>query len=263
MDRGKVTGALASFSGENAHIWLSIYCTEAACIIAINIITIITFSKKRRYFGQAVFMLVNISVSDMLYGCSITILCLYVLSGTSQGKHSLLVALISFCVTASGTSVVVVAVDRVFATFLPFRYRSLNYQYYAIVLGFNWALCLAFAICHYVTPTKNAHILAYFYTVVILLSLVVIIISYTAIYIKVRSQGQLSNRNAQAAQLRDRNMAYTLMIVTLCSLLTWLPLGLVFLVHQRTTIKVPSKVSFCAVLVQASNSFINPIILCF
>lgn len=262
MEQGKVTGALASFIGEDAHIWLSIYCVEAVWIVAINVIAIIALSTNRRFFTKAVYMLINLAVSDMLFGCAVFVLCLYILLGSSntRGKHSFLVALISFCITASGTNVVVVAVDRLFATFFPFRFNALSSQYYYTFLGINWSLCLSLAICHYVLPSKNAHILAYFYAFIIVLSLLVITSSYIAIFIKVRSQGQLSNRNAQSARLRDRNMAYTAMIVTLCSVLAWLPLVVVFVLNQRTNIYVPSEISFCAIIVQASNSFLNPVI---
>jgi len=264
-------GNLVSLKNED-HIWSSIFCVEAAWIIAINIITILTFSTNNRVFSRAVNMLINLSIADMLYGFSILVLCMYMLlvpTATPDDTlkflrvRNILIAILLSCAFFCGTSLFVVAVDRVFATFFPFRYRVVKKQYYFTVAGINFSLCLGLIIGHLVTPSKYAYIYENLYGLIIGFSLIGILTSYIAIYIKVRSQGQLSNMDAQAAQLRERNMAYTAMIVTLCSLLTWLPLGLIVVVHYRTNVHVTVEISFCTIVVQVSNSFLNPVIYAF
>jgi len=264
--KGKFSGFFVQFKGED--VWLGIFCIEAVWIIAINIITIITFSTNRRIFSRAIYMIINLSVSDMLYGCSVLVFFGYSLLdlNNSQEKQvkSIFVALMLFTVIASGTSVALVAIDRFFATFFPFRYYTANYQYGTAVLGINWFLCLSLAIIHYLTPSKKAKILLGFYASLIVFSLAVIVVSYTTILIKVRSKGQTINRlSTSAVQIRDRKLAYTSMLVTFSSLLAWLPIGVVFLLYLRTSIHVPIEISGCAVIVQTSNSFLNPVIYTF
>jgi len=156
-----------------------------------------------------------------------------------------------------------VAADRAFATLAPFYYRSLDHQYFATVIGMGWCFCLGVGLAHYFTPSEYVNILLYVYAVAILAGLVTIITLYTIIFIKVRSQGQLSNRNDEVAQQLERSLAYTLMIVTFCSLLTWVPLGVVFVLHRTTTVEIPVHVSASALLIQISNSFINHVIYAF
>lgn len=217
-------------------------------------------------------MLINLSVSDMLYGFSIIMWCMYFQpssktslrnNATISRKDAILSTLILFSISASGISVVVVAIDRAVATFAPFSYRAMRFRYFARLIAFDWFFCLCIASVHFFMHTEYANSLMVFYAYLILFFLGIIIVTYTAIVIKVRLKRQIANRNEQTAQLRERKMAYTLMIVTACSVLTWVPLCIVFALHKRISGNIPVEMSACAFIAQASNSFINPIIYAF
>jgi len=269
MEVDKLISSLFPFEQDESFIWIAVYCIEAAFIMIINIITIIIFVKCKTYFGRAVYMLINLAASDALYGCSIFAICVYFRASVTEKFtvmlkiRAILEAVVILTLFISGTSLVMVALDRPFATVAPFRYRVLETHYYSILVGCQWSLCVGLALVHYFLPTEYAYILVYPYVIANLLFLTIIIVSYIVISIKVRSQGQLTNRTAQAVQQREKNMAYTLMIVTFCSLSTWLPIGIVFTVHQGTDIQVSEHISACAFLIQVSNSLINPLIYAF
>jgi len=256
-------------SKQTNYIWGSIYGIEATLIIIINAITILTFSTNKNVFNRAVYMLINLSVADMLFGCSIFFTTLnntpniFGRNVDTLKINSILETLTLFCLAASGLGVLVVAADRAFATLAPFHYRATNRRYYATIIGIDWCSCLCVALTHYFIPSKYVNILLYCYIGTILGFLFTIITLYTMIFIKVRSQGQLSNRNNQIAQQRERSLAYTLMIVTFCSLLTWVPIGIVVIINQTTTVEISVHVTACALLIQISNSFINPVIYAF
>lgn len=261
-------GNLVSLKNED-HIWSSIFCVEAAWIIAINIITILTFSTNNRVFSRAVNMLINLSIADMLYGFSILVLCMYMLlvpTATPDDTlkflrvRNILIAILLSCAFFCGTSLFVVAVDRVFATFFPFRYRTVHCNYYVTVFGINLSLCLGIVIGRSVSPRRYAEMFGRIYTVIMVLSLVTLFISYTTILIKLRSQRQLTNITKQAARLRERKMAYTVMLVTLCSFLTWLPIFLAFAFQRYISPDVLTQIYGACLVIQASNSFINPVI---
>jgi len=254
---------------ETSSLWGAIFCIEAAIIIIINVTTIITFSTNKRVFGRAVYMLINLSVLDMLCGCSILFTTL---NNTPNifGRNvdilrinPILETVTLFCIAASGLGVLAVAADRAFATLAPFHYRATNHRYYATIVGINWCFSLVLAVIQYFTPSEYIYILLHVYIVLMSIALVTLITLYTIIFVKVRSQGQLSNRDDQTAHQREKSLAYTLMIVTFCSLLTWVPIGIVVIINQTTTVEISVHLSACALSIQISNSLINPLIYAF
>jgi len=267
--KATVTEYLVSFKHQGGDIWLVIYFIEAVWIIVLNAITIITFCTSRRAFSRAVYMLINLSASDMIYGCSIFMLCIYLAfpsTGSSQNymefleRGNIFIFFLLGCAFISGTSLVPVAVDRVFATFFPFRYRTVHCNYYVTVFGINLSLCLGIVIGRSVSPRRYAEMFGRIFTVIMVLSLVTLFISYTTILINLRSQRQLTNITKQAARLRERKMAYTVMLVTLCSFLTWLPIFLTFAFQRYISPDVLTQIYGACLVIQASNSFINPVI---
>lgn len=249
--------------------WSTLYSIEGVTIIIVNVIAILAFINNRRIFGRGACMIINLGIADLLFGMMLFSLAILNWIAVSinilhsiaylQAK-AILITLVQLCVASSGTCLVMLSVDRLFAAYFPFRYRSTKQTSYAFIITFGWCLCLILGIVFYVIPSNAAISIRNTYAVIVLCGILVIISSYTAIYLKLRSQAKLSNIAALAAQVRERNMAYTLMLVTFCSMLTWLPIGLVLLIGQRTIGQLPDEITGFAMLLLASNSFINPII---
>jgi len=261
-----------SFPTESA-VWINLYFTEAVCIIFINIIIIITFSAKRQAFSRSVCLFINLAVSDMLYGVSLAVFVeihyAYPWQIKNKTNYSLLrdliVAFVVLCAVASAVCIFLVAIDRVLAIFAPFCYRLTKPKVYGFGIVICWFCCICFGAAQVLTPNKNMNILRNFYAFCISFGLLAIITLYTAIFIKLRSQNQTmsNNRTAQNIQQRERNMAYTSMIVTFCSLLTWMPIGIVIILFQLTSFYLPKELMAIAMMIHALNSFINPIIYAF
>lgn len=272
-EKSKIS-AFVPLNRDEEHIWFPVFSMEAVFIIFINAATITTFSINRHLFGRAVYCIINLAVSDLLYGCFFLINCTYnrfrsyVESDTKSYEQQVrylfaIQTLMIFCTSASATSMNIIAVERVLATFVPFRHHTTRLRVYGIVIGIAWCFCICVAIVHYLTPQEYTHVLIYFYFTMTILTVLIIIISYSAIYFKVKSQNKLhNNQQISADRLRERNMAYTLMLVTFVSFLTWIPISVVIILQQKG-IKFSAHISACALVIQASNSFINSIIYAF
>lgn len=259
-------------SGDENLFWLRLWFIESVVIIVINTITIIIFSTNRRDFGRAVYVLINLAVSDLMYGVSMGSIFVHAhadqLPSVNQVKRFWLIRgiLITFVLgssMASALSIFIVAIDRFAAIFLPFRYRVTEPKLYVFAIAMCWCCSIGTSVAQFFIPKKYIYILIFFYASCISIGLLGIIMLYTAIFLKMRRQSICNNRTAQVAQQREKNMAYTSMTVTFCSILTWLPIATVFAVSLSTSKKTPLEISCISIMFQALNSFINPIIYAF
>jgi len=267
MVKEQVMADFLNFHSPDKQEWIIAYCIEAIWIIIINILTIVNFYVNRRIFGRSVILLVNLSVADLLFG-----LCflsqgiynqIYPKEDTIKyyAGNTALEAMVYFCCCSSGFCLGLIAIERVIVTFAPFRHRTSGLKPYAVSIAINWTVSLTVGLAHYFIPDESIHYLLYVYVSGILSALILIIISYTAIFIKVRSQNQIHDRVAtQTSQQRERSMAYTLMMVTFCSLSAWLPISVLFALYEIASIQVPVLISGLSFMVLASNSFINTVL---
>ncbi|KAK3742903.1 hypothetical protein QZH41_002041 [Actinostola sp. cb2023] len=194
--------------GANSHI-----CNSTP--YASNVATIVTFSVNRRLFRRGVYCLINLAASDMFYGACLAVDLFYALSVDNakfKVPTAVLRILTSFAMVASGLCLLLVALERVFATFLPFRHRTTRPRVYAIGIALTWCLSLFISVTNQFARGQIQEGLVYFYWCFAVLCLLIIVVSYTAIFVKVKFQNQLHQQHgsaSQAAQLRERNMANT------------------------------------------------------
>jgi len=112
---------------------------------------------------------------------------------------------------------------------------------------------------------SNFYYAEYLSVTFIAICLLIISVSYTSIVIKVRCGGQLQHHGAIN---RERKLTMTLLIVTVVSLLLYLPIVILWYVAAITKFEISESLSFSvfihlryALLVLLySNSLVNPII---
>ena len=168
-----------------------------------------------------------------------------------------------FSAFSSIISLVTVSLERLFATFWPFRHRALHQKVYFVSIALIWVLAtfppsiLAIKIHNLISNKQMGYIWIPFIVVLI----IIIYISYVAILIKVRGGTQ---HQGHGLTERNRKLTISLLILTVVSLLTWMP----FVTYNAVTyfkenlIHDPTKVNFFKLLHYA-NSLVNPIIYAF
>ena len=160
------------------------------------------------------------------------------------------------------TNITIIAIERVHATFLPFRHRVLKKWVYGLIIAVVWvtfgltsvsfSLLVLFKEMRYVNCTELI-----FFSV----SLFIICVCYTSIVIKVRCGAQSQH---QGAASRERKLTMTLLIVTVVSLLLYLPYVVtyftIFISKSELYRSVPIHFGFVLLVLFYVNSLVNPIL---
>ena len=259
------------YSASQCIPWLVVLIIECLAIFILNIITIVVFvKKKRRIQRRSTYLIVHLAIVDLLLG---------VVSGPLQIEHTMtwycplwkyrrdtiwssrlsfaFAHLFSF---ASLTNLIAISLERLHATFCPFRHRFVRKWIYRAIIIVIWLIPIVREVAQIFLlkigyfEVINAYLYLPFYAV----SLFVICVSYILIVIKVRCSRhpQLHFRSK-----RERKLTGTALIVSLVSLLCFLPamiyvacLRLLFTCFRNVHIQMAVLVLFLA------NSLVNPII---
>ena len=259
------------YSASQCIPWLVVLIIECLAIFILNIITIVVFVKKKRQIQRrSTYLIVHLAIVDLLLG---------VVSGPLQIEHTMtwycplwkyrrdtiwssrlsfaFAHLFSF---ASLTNLIAISLERLHATFCPFRHRFVRKWVYRAIIIVIWLIAIVREVAQIFLweigyfEVINAYLYLPFYAV----SLFVICVSYILIVIKVRCSRhpQIHSRSK-----RERKLTGTALIVSLVSLLCFLPamiygacLRLFFTCFRNVHIQIAVLVLFLA------NSLVNPII---
>ena len=171
-------------------------------------------------------------------------------------------ALISALPFASFLNLAVISLERVHATFCPFRHRFIKKWVYGVIITVIWVTTVSKEAVEEIRPRDLKYQTWYFSCYFI--PLFVICVSYISVYIKVRCSRH--PRLHGAAGQRERKLTSTLFIITFGSLLTWLPVvlyqGLTYFISGVSNISYWVSFHLLAIgeLLFLGNSLINPLI---
>ena len=117
--------------------------------------------------------------------------------------------------------IAIIALERVHATFFPFRHRVLKKWVYRLIIAAVWVSSGLVTIAYILLlQFEESYYSAYLYFTFISICLLIICVSYTSIVIKIRCGAQLQHHGAAS---RGRKLTMTLLIVTVASLLLYMP----------------------------------------
>ena len=251
--------------------WLVVLIIECLAIVILNILTIVVFVKKKRQLQRRrTYLIIHLAIVDLLVGA---------VSGPLQIKHRMALNTelrcplwkfrrdtiwsnrLSFAFAhlfsfASLTNLIAISLERLHATFCPFRHRFVRKWVYRAMIIVIWLIAIVREVAQMLLleigyfEVINAYLFLPFYSV----SLFVICVSYILVVIKVRC-----SRHPQfhSRSKRDRKLTGTALIVSLVSLLCFLPLVIsltLFYYLLNFHIELALLVLFLA------NSLVNPII---
>ena len=261
---------------KTAVIMLSVSILVSFLIVASNLATILTFLINRPLRRRSVYCLIHLASVDMTYGVLRIVRDLYehMFYFRSDWSTSVVVLnvtenLVDINVVTCLLSLVLVSLERVYATYFPFRYRTTRARTYFVVFAITWLIPVAFNGPYLKEKGTSSFgvILITGFLVLSVVALITICISYTAIFVKVRTQAKRLQPNRLPTALRrtrkqEQHLGMTLFIVTILSLIAWLPMiTLTFLYVQRAVIMKLSFAGYKMIfLVHLTNSLINPIV---
>ena len=259
------------YSASQCIPWLVVLIIECLAIVILNIITIVVFVKKKRQLQRrSTYLIIHLAIVDLFVG---------VVSGplqienrmskdcpqwkyrrdTTWSRHISFAFAHLFSFT-SLTNLIAISLERLHATFCPFRNRFVSKWVCRAIIIVIWLIAIAREVAQIFLweigyfEVINAYLYLPFYAV----SLFVICVSYILIIIKVQYS---RHPRFHSTSRRERELTGTALIVSLVSLLCFLPamiyvayLGFSFTYFMNVHINMAVLVLFLA------NSLVNPII---
>ena len=254
--------------------WLTVGLTESVAIVTLNIITIIVFIKSRNLRRRSTYLVINLAVADIMVGGIPTHVLFYWVGAVycNVWKYNaidpwadyVLSTLYTLFLFSSLTNIAAISVERLHATLRPFRHRLIKKWVYALTIALVWVTAglLSIAVT-VITVFKGGNYLFYLLNSFNAIYLLVICISYASIVIKVRCGAQPQHHGAAS---RERKLTMTLLMVTVVSLLLYLPyIIFTFLVYTTDVTTSMSIVTFVRLensllILFYANPLVNPIL---
>lgn len=249
-----------SFTGTELILWMIGFSLESLAIIVGNAISIAVFWKQRSTLKRTSYLLINLSVSDLMIGVGVIddIVCLSLRNHACKISQKTNLADATFG-TASLLFLVLIALERLYTVVCPLRHRTTKTSTYFYFIGAAWIVSAMLIITAY--PIFSHLLLDDILQPVVIstftaTSLIIICVAYLTmlIYSKKEDPRLAINRRQQSKKL-----AKTLFIVTLLSVITWLPHG-VTNVLRIITDREEGEAYMAGQFCRLANSFINPII---
>ena len=257
--------------------WLAVLGTECLTIVILNVIIIIAFVKQRQPQRRSKYLIIHQAIVDLLvglvYGPLMIERCGNICDLWDQHRPNntwLLILEYGLGLQVDQFSLLnlaFISLERVHATFRPFKHRFIKKWVYGVIITVIWlvpavmnSFVLGIVPSHF-SFTYDAIIVFAFY----LTLLFVIVVCYTCICLKVRCNRL--PRHHGAAGVRERKLTGTLFLVTFGSLITFLPriaVGGFWALILGSVSRFYDQLAFTYLMLiatfVAANSLINPII---
>ncbi|XP_022777596.1 adenosine receptor A3-like [Stylophora pistillata] len=221
---------------------------------ALNAFTVFVFIKHRNPRNRSAYLIINLAVADMLVGgfCLFDLSYFYgqicdIWNFDSYRFNYLRSAFVLLFLSCSLTNMTVISLERLHATFWPFRHRVMKKWIYKAMIAVSWisAAVASFSYSFYSWNFLNAFCLS------------VICISHASIFFKVRNASHGLHHSSPS---RDRKLTVTLFVVTFLSLALWLPYVVTSFVAYKHVIVLPVRLFYFFVFLFHTNSLINPLL---
>ena len=253
--------------------WMTVGLAESVAIVTLNLCTIVVFIRNRNLRKRSTYLMINLAVTDMFVG-GIVVYDLFYWPGVlcnlrqwhpiRKGTHSFMLVLRLLFPNGSLINITATALERVHATFLPFSHRVLKKWVYRLIIAVVWVTSLLTSLCFLLLVLLTLEDLVYAFCLELTflsICLLIICVCYTSIVIKVRYGVQPRHHGVVS---RERKLTLTLLIVTVVSLLFYLPYAVFFfgLYISKSHIlrSLPIDLFYALTFFYYANSFVNPIL---
>ena len=246
--------------------WLTVFMTESVAIVTLNILTVIVFIKNHSLRKRSMYLVINLAVADMFVGGCSEITCLVLLGEScafwNTQRLPLLVQIYMQYLfqVASLTNLAAISLERAHATFRPFRHRIIKKWVFGFILTVICVTSGLLTIAIYLFPNSLSS--NYIWNFFNGFFLFVIFVSYVSIAVKISCGAHPQHHGATS---RERKVTKTLLIVTVVSLLLWLPFTIFtvlwfYLPSFLPPYQVSSYLFAAFTILFYTNSLVNPIL---
>ena len=263
-----------NFSLSECVTWRSLGVTESAVVIAGNLISIILFMKNNCLRKRGLFLVINLTVADMLAGGIFIAQIFFTFDshckfskfnlGSYWRAVPLYFAVLFFPLT-SLTNIAMISLQQAHATFRPFQHRFIKKWVYGVAIAVVWVLAatVSATLVSLNLFTKARSNYFYLWQSYNCLCLFVICVSYTATVVKFCYGARPSYHGAAR---RQRKLTVTLLLMTVVSLLMWLPYVVATFVYFTTnhfeslSSRKELRLNLALIFLFNANSLVNPLL---
>ncbi|CAH3192003.1 unnamed protein product [Porites evermanni] len=245
--------------------WFAVFLTVCVAIVTVNLISIIIFIKNRSLRTRAMYLVINLTVADMLVGGFSHFFlfqqfplfsCVIVKVNLSQEMKGIILFLTIWFPLTSLTNIAVISLDRMHATIRPFRHRLIKKWIYWVTIAGVWVLTAMLAADQLITKWFKHVLISY-----CCLCLFVICVSYSSIVVKFLCGAHPQHHGAAN---RQKKLTVTLFIMTIVSLLMWLPYAVNFFLQSSIkkflSRRESKRLEFSLIILLFVYSLVNPIV---
>ena len=262
------------FSSSECIIWFAAFLAVAVAIVTVNLLSIILFIKNSNLRTRGMYLVINLTVVDILVGGLSTINLLLIITHIGcktvivrlpvEGSNIVESVFFWFPLT-SLTNITVISLERMHATFRPFSHRVIKKWVYGVTICVVWVLAgmisTGIMLLSFFGQKWSHH--QYLWQSYSLLCLFVTCACYASIIVKICCGARPQHHGAARGQ---RKLTVTLLVMTIVSLLLWLPFAIAtFLYHTTDSIRSLSyikrmRLNMSLLLLFYTNSFVNPVV---
>ena len=247
-------------------VWFAVSVTECIVVFIINAFTLIAFARNRNLRKRSTFLIINLTVADLLLGAVTLPLEMFgpdiePENGFRWGTFFMLTLFEIFPV-ASLANISFISLERLHATLYPFRHCLVGEWVYFKIIICIWliALLLASVMTRFVLYAPFAYL--YVIASYIFLTLLILTVSYTTIISNVKRNPHSQNFGSVLSY--DRKLSVTLFIVIVVSFLTIVPWGIytAILLHiwYKLSFALTVRITITLRVLYFANSIANPLI---
>jgi len=249
---------------------MTVGLAEFVAIVTLNFCTIIVFIRNRNLRKRSMYLVINLAVIDMFVAGN-AVYHLFYWPGihcnlwNRNSEVSTIIYVLMLFGPGSLINIAFIALERMHATFCPFRHRVLKKWVYLLMIVAVWVTSGLLVIAYMFLVQFDYYYGRCLYFTYISISLLIICVSYSAIVIKIRYGAQPQHHGAAS---RERKLTMTLLIVTVVSLLFCLPhviWNYVLIISkseitQSLSLLVAYDLDHASVVLIHANSLVNPIL---
>ena len=262
------------FSSSECIIWFAAFLAVTVAIVTVNLLSIILFIKNSNLRTRGMYLVINLTVVDILVGGLSTINLLLIITHIGcktvivrlSGEGNMITWFIFYWFPLTSlTNITVISLERMHATFRPFRHRVIKKWVYGVTICVVWVLAgmisTGIMLLSFFGKKWSQH--QYLWQSYCLLCLFVICACYASIIVKICCGARPQHHGAAR---RQRKLTVTLLIMTIVSLLLWIPYAIAtFVFHTTDSIRSLSftkgmRLNLSLLLLFYTNSFVDPVV---
>ena len=260
-------------SSTECSTWLGVLLTVTVAVVAVNLLSIVLFVKNSNLRTRAMYLVINLTVADMfvggiaifdvvfqflLYGCESENILQSFFKREWQAVSFTTINM--WLPLTSVTGIAVISLDRMHATFRPFRHRNIKKWAYGVTIAGVWILTAVTVIpypliglCGNLQQQWQLVFPSYILFSYCCLCLIVICVSYTSIALKFWCG---TRPPSHGAANRQRKLTVTLFIMLLLPYVIYIFVSLSVIRSLVTFFRLLLSLT----LIYHTNSLVNPII---